>query len=307
MPKRTTKLAPVAAFLYKRPQHVRRMLSSLAASRLAQETDLFLFCDGAQNPADEPAVRAAREEARRVTGFRSVTVIERTENWGLSRSITTAVADLCEGFGRVIAVEDDLVLAPGFLDFMNHALARYEAEERVMQISGFQFGLRSTPPSHNVFLPLISCWGWATWKRAWRAYDPQGRGGEAVLADADRRRRFNLEGAYDYASLLRNQLEGRVDSWGVRWYLSVFDRDGLVLFPPRSLASNEGFDGSGTHKVNQTNSLAAGPDVWPDPATFLEPERIEVSAQALAEVKGILREASRPRGLLARLKMRLSQ
>jgi hypothetical protein len=301
----SSRTAPVAAILYKRPGHTRRLLTSLGGCSLASETDLFLFCDAAKTGADEEVVRQVRKEARAVSGFRSVTLVERETNWGLSRSVTSAVSDLCARFGRVIVVEDDLVLAPSFLGFMNSALDRYENEERVMQVTGFQFALRGTSPEECVFLPLISCWGWATWARAWKAYDAAGAGAATLLASPQRRRDFNLEGAYDYGSLLEQQREGKVDSWGVRWYLNVFERGGLVLFPPRSLVSNEGFDGSGTHSVSQEDNFALARGAWPDSARFIAPQAVALSQVALDEVQSILRAARSP-GLIARLRRRLA-
>jgi hypothetical protein len=301
----TTSQAPVAVFLYKRPAHARELLTSLAASPLARETDLFLFCDAAKALADEESVQEVRAVARATAGFRSLTLVERTENWGLSRSVTGAVSDLCTRFGKVIAVEDDLVLAPSFLGFMNDSLGRYENEPRVMQVTGFQFPLRATPPDRNVFLPIISCWGWGTWARAWSAYDSSTQGASQLLADPARRHAFNLEGAYDYVALLHQQREGQVDSWGVRWYLNVFERDGLVLYPPRSLVSNEGFDGSGTHLESRTDDFAKVRGKWPDPSGFGDPERFAVSASALEEVRGILRAARSP-GLITRIRRKLA-
>jgi len=298
-------LAPVAAFLYKRPDHTRRLLASLMHSPLASRTDLFLFCDAAKTSADENAVAEVRAQAKATTGFKSVTLVERATNWGLSRSVTSAISELCSRFGRVIAVEDDLTLAPSFLDFMNDALARYESEERVMQVTGFQFPLRDTPPDKCVFLPIISCWGWGTWARAWQAYDATGAAGEALLRNPARRKEFSLEGAYDYAALLESQRDGKVDSWGVRWYLSVFERDGLVLFPPRSLVSNEGFDGSGTHGGSQGSRFSQARGDWPDASRFAAPEQLALSKDAVAEVQSILRAANSP-GLFARLRRKLA-
>jgi hypothetical protein len=304
VPAENLSTAPVAAFLYKRPGHTRRLLASLASSPLAGETDLFLFCDAAKTAADEEAVRQVRQEARAAAGFKSVTLVERERNWGLSRSVTSAVSDLCSRFGRVIAVEDDLILAPSFLGFMNDALVRYEREERIMQVTGFQFSLRTTPSDKCVLLPLISCWGWGTWARAWAAYDASGAGAKTLEANPRLRQAFNLNGAYDYMSLLEQQRQRKVDSWGVRWYLTVFERGGLVLFPPRSLVSNEGFDGSGTHLVSLSNfALAQGS--WPDSARFTYPETVAPSHEALAEIESILRAVRSP-GLIARIKRRLT-
>lgn len=239
-------LAPIAAFVHARPAHVRRMIASLQANPEARASDLFVFADAPKKPEQVDAVRQVRDFVRGIDGFASVTVIERERNLGLSGSVTDGITRLCDERGRVIAVEDDLVLAPGFLEFMNRGLDHYADAERVFQISGYmypgQYG------EHDAFfLPMISCWGWATWKRAWAQYDDRMSGFARLAADESLRRRFNLNGAYDYFSMASQQRKGQLDSWGIRWHLSVFMQDGLVLHPPVSLVQNSGTDGSGTH------------------------------------------------------------
>jgi hypothetical protein len=97
-----------------------------------------------------------------------------------------------------------------------------------------------------LFLPMTTSWGWATWKRAWDQFDPSASGWRERLVGADARR-FDLGGRYDYRRMLERQMNGRVDSWAIRWYYSVFAKGGLVLYPPRTLVVNGGFDGTGTH------------------------------------------------------------
>jgi hypothetical protein len=177
-----------------------------------------------------------------------VHVIERQKNYGLAKSIITGVEELCERFGRVIVLEDDLVVAPGFLEFMNRALDRYAESERVVQVSGFNFEVPELRGNSSaLFLPFTVSWGWATWKRAWEKFDSSSQGWETLRNDADLRHRFNLNGSYDYATMLEQQMKGLRDSWAVRWYWTVFKANGLGLFPPVSLVTNTGFDGSGTH------------------------------------------------------------
>jgi hypothetical protein len=94
---------------------------------------------------------------------------------------------------------------------------------------------------------MTTSWGWGTWARAWQHFDPESLGFARLKGDANLRKRFNLDGAYDYFSMLEAQIAGRVDSWAVRWYLSVFMRGGSTLFPVKTLVENCGFDGSGTH------------------------------------------------------------
>ena len=185
-----------------------------------------------------------------IRGFRALHVVARERNLGLSASIVSGVGALCRDHGRAIVLEDDLLTAPGFLRFMNDTLARYADDSRVMQVSGYMFPVAPDESNRAAFLPLISCWGWGTWQRAWDAYDPDMKGYFTLEADRALRRRFNLDGAYNYFAMLRQQRAGKIDSWGVRWLLSVFMRNGLVLYPPQTLVENIGFDGSGTHGVS---------------------------------------------------------
>ena len=144
-------------------------------------------------------------------------------------------------------LEDDLLVAPGFLTYLNAALDRYRDESRVMQISAHMFPVDVPSVDDAFFLPFVSSWGWATWSRAWRKFDPVASGYALLKSDGERRRAFDMDGAYEYFSMLEAQLGGKVDSWAIRWNLSVFMNDGMVLYPKKSLVENKGFDGSGIH------------------------------------------------------------
>jgi hypothetical protein len=239
--------APIALFIYKRPAHLRATLASLATCPEASQSALYVFADGAKLPEHAQAVAEARAVARSATGFASVTIVERDENWGLARSITHGVADMCRRFGRVVVVEDDLVVGPDFLRFLNAGLDRYARDERVMQVSGYAFPVDGDGEDSAYFLPIVSCWGWAIWDRAWSQFDPAMSAFAEIEKDANARHRFNLDGAYDYWGMAQDQRRGAVNSWGIRWQMSLFARNGLVLYPATSLVENAGVDATGTH------------------------------------------------------------
>ncbi len=274
--------APVAVFAYRRPDHLRATLESLVACELFDATPLHVFCDGPRDASEVEMVEATRSVARELLGDRAEYHCAE-HNQGLSTSIIGGVGNLLERYGRVIVVEDDLVLHEAFLSFMNEALRRYEGAENVYQVSGYLFDIeRSAANRSAFFLPLTVSWGWATWQRAWNRFDAAAGGWQSLASDPDLRRRFNLGGAYDYATMLERQMQGRRDSWAIRWYWSVFRQDGLVLFPPVSFVSNIGFDGSGTHgrgrlsRFSVEQSTAAAPivdfpeTVRPDSARFAD-------------------------------------
>lgn len=239
--------APIALFVYNRPAHTRRTVEALLKNPLVADSDLFIYSDAPKSREAGNSVREVRDYIKTITGFRSINIVERDRNWGLANSIIDGVTLVVNKHGHIIVLEDDLVVSQHFLEYMNTALSRYENEQSVMQVSGYMFPIRAEIRDDAVFLPFITSWGWATWARAWKYFDPDSRGAEQLRTDPRLRRRFNLGGSYDYFAMLESQLAGRIDSWAVRWYLSVFMRDGIALFPMKSLVANLGFDGSGVH------------------------------------------------------------
>ena len=237
--------APIALFVYNRPHHTRKTLESLMANAEFSDSPLYVFCDGAKSKTDIPLVQETRELIRSYE-LDNATIIEREENMGLANSIITGVTELCNRCGRVIVVEDDLVVSPYFLKYMNTALGTYEKCDKVTHISGYMFPVRGQLPD-TFFYRTATCWGWGTWKRAWDKFEPDIHKLLAEFQDKNKRREFDIRGSMDYYKMLKHQASGKVDSWAIRWYASVFLNNGLCLHPGRSLVKNIGFDNSGVH------------------------------------------------------------
>jgi hypothetical protein len=239
-------LAPVALFAYGRPGHLKATVASLADNVLATESDLFVFSDGPKDSKSETAVGEVRDYIRTIRGFKTITVVEQTCNRGLANSIIAGVSQLCAEHGRVIVLEDDMVTSRWFLQYMNDALRVYEDDEQVASIHGYAFKSTLALPE-TYFLEGADCWGWATWARAWRHFNHDGTVLLAQLNHSGRTKAFDLDGAYGFTDMLREQIEGKNDSWAVRWHASCFLRNMLTLHPGRSLVVNIGNDASGTH------------------------------------------------------------
>jgi len=282
-----TKLAPVALFIFNRPEHLRRTIESLKLCDGFTDSPVIVFGDGARGAHDVPAVEATRRVARELLGEHAEYHLS-DSNRGLARSIIDGVELLLALHGRVIVVEDDLMLAPGFLRFLNEGLDHYAADERVYQVSGHMFDVREFVQRREaLLLPLTTTWGWATWERAWKAFDPKASGWQSLRQDHALRNRFNLRGAYDYTQMLEKQMAEQRQSWGIRWYWSVFTRSGLVCFPPRSLVANIGMDGTGTHgrgtfRSFETLTLPVGS------IPFVAPHEELLEAAAWAAVRGVV-------------------
>jgi len=244
--------APIAVFAYKRPEHLKRVLYALAANPGALESDLYVFSDAPKVVGDFEAVEAVRKVVNEVVGFKSVTKIFREKNLGLAGSITTGVSSLCNSHGRVIVVEDDLVVSPHFLGYMNDALLKYKNEKRVISIHGYVYPVVAKDLPETFFIRGADCWGWATWQRGWEIYEPNGELLRDKIQKAGLEREFDFDGSYAYMKMLSDQISGKNDSWAIRWYASAFLADKLTLYPGRSLVTNIGADGSGTHVGSTT-------------------------------------------------------
>lgn len=233
---------PIALFVYKRPEHTRKTLESLMANAEFSDSPLYVFCDGAKSEKDLPLVRETRELIHSYE-LDNATIIEREENMGLANSIITGVTELCDKYGRVIVVEDDLVVSPYFLKYMNTALDIYEEYDKVMHISGYMFPVKGQLPD-TFFYRATSCWGWGTWKRAWDKFEPDTHTLLARFKDKNKRWEFDIHGSTKYYLMLKYQAR---NSWAIRWYASVFLNNGLCLHPGKSLVNNIGHDDSGAH------------------------------------------------------------
>ncbi len=252
------KLAPVILFCYNRPLHTLECLKALSLNELADQTELFVFCDGPKADVSDEQM-ANITEVRRVVRSKAwcskVTVIESESNKGLADSVIAGVTEIVNRFGNVIVLEDDLVTSRFFLQYMNAALNKYKDAENVMVVSGHQFPVKEWNTDYDAFfLPFSTSWGWGTWNRAWKLFDPHAVGNERLAKEDELRYRFDLNGAYPYSLMLEKQMRhgSQVDSWAVRWWWSVFVHNGLALFPVKSMVFNIGFDASATHtKVMQ--------------------------------------------------------
>lgn len=238
-------LSPILLFVYNRPEHTRLTLEALRKNHLSDSSSLYIFSDGYRNETDREEVIKVRELIHSVEGFAAIHIEEKSENVGLARNIIEGVTGVVNEHEKVIVLEDDLITSPYFLTFMNNVLDRYEQEEKIAHVQGFCFPLQGLPDAF--LIKWTGSWGWATWKRAWDLFNPDG---EALLTEIMKKklnREFDFNGNYPFTRMLRRQVNGENDSWAIRWNASLFLNNRLSVNAGKSLVQNIGFDGSGRH------------------------------------------------------------
>lgn len=227
---------------FNRPGHLHKTLEALKDAEC--NLDVWIHLDGPRNCVDESACSECLEVARNFTATYShngfISTSER--NKGLAESIIESVEARLAKYDFVIFLEDDIIVTSAFFDYMEAAARKYQNCASVMQISGFNYATGDTA-RHAYFLPFTTSWGWGTWPRAWKYYDRNVSSWVRYFAPVLRRAAFDL-GCGFYKQITANYA-GRMKTWAVFWYATVFREGGVVLYPSSSLVSNIGHDGSG--------------------------------------------------------------
>ena len=252
-------LAPIALFVYNRPEHTRRTLQALKQNTRAPESTLFIFSDGPKTAADTASVNEVRSIIKTISGFKSLEIIERKTNNGLANSIIGGVSTLIAKYGKVIVFEDDLISSPHTLHYFNDALVRYKTEEKVMHIGAYMYPIPIENIPETFFYRAASSWGWATWARAWGHFEPNI---DQLIQQFDHQKihEFSIEGKMNFWKQIQEFKRGKNNSWAIRWYASIFLNGGLTLNPARSLIQNIGHDGTGIHSgINTMYDVSINP------------------------------------------------
>ncbi|MFA6463632.1 MAG: glycosyltransferase [Candidatus Paceibacterota bacterium] len=240
------KLSPIVLFVYNRLQHTKETVEALQKNYMASESDLIIFSDGWKNQEYRKEVEEVRNYIKTITGFKSLKIYENTENSGLARSIISGVSKIINEYGKIIVLEDDMLTSQHFLEYMNNGLNMYENDSNVISIHGYVSPTKEKLPE-TFFIKGADCWGWATWKRGWDIFEPDGKKLLKELKKGKLLKEFDFSNSFPYSKMLKAQINGKNNSWAIRWYASAFLKDKLTLYPGKSLIYNTGFDGSGTH------------------------------------------------------------
>jgi hypothetical protein len=279
-------MSPVVLFVFNRLRHTQATIDALRANYNADKTDLYIFSDGWRTFADDPLrtsedrrkVLAVREYVHSVKGFRRVVITERPANWGLARNVVGSVTEVITSRGRVVALEDDLVTAPNFLNFVNDALDTYQFDRRVWAVTGYLYPI-VIPKSYrkDVFLAhRASSLGWGTWIDRWQKADWEISDFRAFVADRAAQMRFNRGGSLTTA-LISSVTKKGPHTWAAKWSYNQFKHHAYTVYPVRSLVKNIGDDRTGTNDRGMANRSVSTTALDDGSWSYEIPKRIRVN------------------------------
>lgn len=260
-----TNLAPIIVFCYNRPEHLRKTMNWLRANKHAEESPLYVFCDGPKVNASEEqlqkiaAARAVVDEMAVVPAFKEVHIVKRNENLGLGTSIITGVTEVINKHGKAIILEDDLETSPLFLDYMNKCLEHYEERKSVFSISGLSrpHPERFYPADYpyDVYVSLTHHpTGWATWADRWAQVDWDAKAYDVMKDQPEMIAAFRRIEYPEWDDLIRVKEAGK-NIWSVRFGLAHFVNHAVSICPIVSYINHIGWDEEGTNAT-------CGQHVW---------------------------------------------
>lgn len=277
--------APIALFIYNRPEHTRRVVEALRNNTLASQSVLYVFDDGPKEdatPEQKMKIEEVRNVSNTIEGFKEVHLMFSEKNKGCAQSIIDGVTYVVNKYGRVIVLEDDIITIPLFLQYMNDALDFYVNDRRIWSVGGMNIDIKlpvAYTKKHDLYLVHRGCsWGWGTWADRWQNIDWEVHDAERFFASKRKMRHFD-RGGEGMTQMLRDQQNGRIDSWAIIWDYHVFKHNGYGLRPVKSFTRNIGMDGSGTHYNNDNPSDPQAPLFDPEHDTIRFEKNIKPSRE----------------------------
>ena len=244
-------LAPIVLFGFNRPYHTKLSLESLSNNKESNESDLVVFIDGPKSNSQSHLINNVENVVNSYkNSFKSIVIYKSEKNLGSACNLRSGITKIFNTYNKAIFIEDDIVVSNYFLEYMNHALIKYEDDKNVWHINGFNFPIKSEN-NNCYFSRAMFCWGWSTWKNRWHkhienplSHDPfylKNLFNKSMLKELD------LNGNVKFfSSQIKNNCKGKI-TWAIFWYAFIYCNKGLCLTPYFSLTRNIGHDGSGLH------------------------------------------------------------
>lgn len=219
--------------------------------RKARPSRLFLYQDGPRGERDMAGIEACRQivSDEQIDWECEVQRLYQEKNYGcdpsefLSQKWAFSMADKC------IVLEDDDVPSQSFFPFCKEMLDRYEHDERIAMIAGFNTdGITPDIPYDYFFTSFPSIWGWASWRRVIDRWE----GDYAFLSDGysmNLLRALSKQRNYRHSMIemfIGHQASGKEYYESILW-ADIILNSGLCIMPVKNLVNNVGLTADSTH------------------------------------------------------------
>jgi len=266
---------PIVFIIFNRPRLSKLVFEKI---RQARPQRLYVIADGPRkdNSDDLAKCHAAREIIETVDWPCAVFKNYSAENLGCGLRLSTGISWVFEKEEEAIILEDDCVPHPFFFRFCTELLDKFRSDESIMHISGNNCAIVSGEGRYSYYFSRIPhCWGWATWRRAWRHYDFELRElpDTLLMGKLAQLWKERIMSRYWEHLFKKIYLSVQKHTWDYQWTFACLTHGGLSIIPNVTLVTNIGFTPDATHTKKLDHPLAALP-VGEIGFPLLHPERI---------------------------------
>jgi hypothetical protein len=182
-----------------------------------------------------------------------VKTLFRTKNLGCGKAVSGAITWFFEQVEQGIILEDDTLPSVSFFVYCAELLERYKDDERIYHIAGWNPLMNTTLLSRDsyYFARIMHCWGWASWRRAWRQYSFDLQGLADFIAAKKINKIFRGRVRTYWLNIFRQMEKHEIDTWDYQWTYTIFKNDGICLNPAKNLISNIGWGDNATHTISR--------------------------------------------------------
>ncbi|SEK82820.1 hypothetical protein SAMN02910377_01923 [Pseudobutyrivibrio ruminis] len=241
---------PIAIFTYNRLECLEKMIDSLKLCNNVNQHKIYIFSDAAnpQKQEDYEKVNRVRNyllSVKNKAELKSVNLIFADKHKGCAKSIIEGLNYVFETSDRVIDIEDDLILANDFLDFIDEGLDKFQNDYRIWSISGFIPPLEAFKEyKKSTFMgERATSWGFGIWKDRWNLVDWNMTWYSSLKNNRNELLQFGDWG-YDLPEMLMNQAEKFIDAWDIITCYTQYIHKMLTVFPVKSKSFNIGVIGT---------------------------------------------------------------
>ncbi len=219
--------------------------------RKARPSKLFLFQDGPRNEKDVAGIEACRQVAadENIDWECEVHRNYQEQNLGCMTAGYTSHRWAFTLTDKCIVLEDDVVPSQSFIPFCKEMLDRYENDERMTMVSGFNMDEQTKDcPYDYFFTSAFSIWGWASWRRVVGQWDEH----LSFLDD-----KYNLDQLQnlikargyksDFIKTCRLHRESGCPQFESVFWSFMMLNNGLAIMPSQNLISNVGATEDSAH------------------------------------------------------------
>jgi hypothetical protein len=270
---------PVLFIIYRRPETTRKVFEAIRQARPAQ-----LFISQEARPIDRPDQFAAYDEARAIATAVDwpceVHTLFFETHQGIIKGFNSAFDWFFDHVEEGIMLEDDQVPDQTFFPFCAEMLEKYRDDERVMSISGSNVLQHYKKPYREYsyyFLSVPSVWGMATWRRAWKHYDPYIKDWPKVR---DSKLLYEVlptpAAAFYFSKKFEDYYNRKINSYDGQWVFACLANKGLTIYASTNLISNIGVNSANAFHAN-TDQLWANVPLEPLPFPLKHPPEVAVN------------------------------